>query len=107
MTRVTIVRPLLDSRDTSKDVRRISVALEARCHREFRYLRHDIHVLNLSMTIRAINAAIDMGAMVEVGIVRHPMNAFPWHRDSLFVVLRQLDDLGAVLAGNCVAIHTD
>ena len=59
-------------------------------------LLHGIHSFDLSVTVQAVDAAVDVHAVVEVGIVRDAMHALPGQFYAFFKVLCEFDNLGAV-----------
>jgi hypothetical protein len=74
------------------------VTIEARAHRERNGLLDDIHILDVPVAVHAVDAPVHMNAVIEIGVVRHAMDPLPGDRGSLFVELRQFNDLRAILA---------
>jgi hypothetical protein len=82
------------------------MARQTRAHRKFRYLHIAVHRCDVAMAACAWNSLVHMHAVVEVRIVRHAVHAFPWNRDSLFVIFCKLDNFGGIFPCNGVTIHT-
>lgn len=59
---------------------RIAVAVETPAHAQRLGLIHLIHLVNAAVAGDATNAAVDVYAVIEVGVVRQVVNFFPFDR---------------------------
>jgi hypothetical protein len=104
---IAVFRSFRYTRKARQTLRCVPVTIEAGTHCELRDLLNNIHVFHLSVAVHARDAAIHVNAVIEICVVRHSVNAFPGEGDAFLVVVRQFDDLRAILAGDGMAIHAD
>ena len=102
-----ILRPLPDAGNIREERGRVAVAVQACAHRKFGDLPHNIHILHFSVAVHAVDAAVDVNAMIEVRVIGNLVDPLPWQSGPFFVILCQFDDLGFVLTGHTMAVHAD
>jgi hypothetical protein len=107
VTGCTVVRSSGNAGDFGQNLRCIPVAMETRGHGELVHLPHDVHALDVSVTVGAKDSPVHVDAMIEIGEIRDLVDPLPGEGDPLLVVLGQLDDLRTVLLRDRVAVHAD
>jgi hypothetical protein len=105
VARPAIIRTFRDARDACEKRRCIPMAIEALGHGKIAHLHVRVHILDISVAGFAADLRVHVGAMVEVHIIRNPVDALPRQSDSGFVVCRESLDLGLIFPRNRVTIH--
>jgi len=59
------------------------------------------------MAIETVDPFVDVGAVIEIRVVRYLVDALPRQGSAILIIFGQLDDLRTVLARNGVAVHAD
>src|SRR5438046_3185943 len=83
----------------------LAMTLEAPSHLERRVLIHHVHLLNRAMAGLALDAGANVALVIELHVVRQPVDLDPRRRLTAVVIGRELLDLGPVDGGDLVAAH--
>ena len=85
--------------------RRVAVAIQAKGHAQRLHLIDLVHLVDLAVALHATDAAVDVDRVVEIDIVRHPVNLHPGNRLPGLGALPHQRQPRIILEHLAVAIH--
>lgn len=84
---------------------RLAMAIDAPSHIKWIGDFHDFHPVDLTVTIRTVEAALDVRGVTELHVIGHVMNFYPFHRSTTLPMAREFLDLRAISRHLCMAVH--
>lgn len=84
---------------------RIAVALQAKCHTQRLGMVNHFHLVDLAVALDATDAAVDVGGVIEIDVVRGGVNSDPWDRITGFIASPHGCQCGTVHLDQTVAAH--
>ena len=85
--------------------RRVSMAIQTKRHRKRLRLINLLHLVDLPMAFHATEPAINMHRVVEIDVIRHPMNLHPRNRPAAGGALPHQRQPWIILENLVMAVH--
>jgi hypothetical protein len=84
---------------------RVAMAVQTPLHQQRRRLKHERHLVHLPVAGRAANTFVDVNAVIEIDVIRQPVDANPLNRFIRSITFAYWLQISGVVEENGMAIH--